>query len=404
MKSMVSYEEALRELAAFTPVPRIRQAVAVDCCGDMLAEEVRLERDTPPFDRSTMDGYAIHPAAEASRFKVTGTVHAGEVAPESLKPGEAVRIMTGAPCPKGVAVIPIELTDRGTTEVVIQKDAPRFIGANVARRGEDGRAGDLILPRGHRLTPVTIAAAAMAGRTELAVVDRLQVLVITTGDEVGQTGDAGIPNSNGPYLVAFLRSLGAHVVSTHAMDTEDSLVAAFQTPGTFDLLVTVGGVSMGAKDLVPSLSEREGYRPVFHRVPIQPGKPVYFAVRDDGRALLGLPGNPVSVLATSHLFLRPIIAPGTAQAWTPHPLAAPFQNRGQRRLFLPGLLAEGSVHPVPWNGSGDLLAAASADGLLDFAPGTSYGQGEIVPFLPYQGHTLGGGILLPRRGLEPSHD
>jgi molybdopterin molybdotransferase len=228
----------------------------------------------------------------------------------------------------------------------------------------------------------------------------MKVLVVTTGDEVGTTGPAGIPDSNGPYLEAFLRTMSVDVSRVHAKDNADELLDALSHHGEATLIVTVGGVSMGAKDLIPELAKRAGFEPVFHKVPIQPGKPVFFARKQHQTALLGLPGNPVSVIATSHLFLRPLILRCMNLAgspWELHPLAAAFRNAGQRRLFLPAWLRNDGLHPVPWNGSGDLLAAAAGDGLIDVAPCSELSGGAVTRFLPYQGSPLGTGSILPPR-------
>ena len=400
MKTMITFEDARRRILDAALEPRVETIALGEALGRVLLEDVRLDRDCPGFDRATMDGYAVAPVKGQDTYPVVGVVHAGESPPELLDPGTAIRIMTGAPCPSAVAVIPIEKTDGGKTKARVNDTSMLVVGRNIAKRGEDGHEGDVILKRGHRLAPASVAAAAMAGKATLSVQERPRVGIVTTGDEVGAAGPAGIHDSNGPYLCALMAAAQTSFRRWHAKDREDELRSTLKEAGEeSDVLVTVGGVSMGAKDLVPSITEQLGYAPQFHKVQIQPGKPVYFARHKDGRCLLGLPGNPVSVIATSHLFLLPLLFGGTTACLDPLqlPLRSPYHHRGRRRLFLPSRWTEEGVEAVRWNGSGDLLAATYGDGLIDLPSGTEYPAGTHVPFYPYLGGTPGSGSILPAR-------
>jgi molybdopterin molybdotransferase len=403
---MLRYQEALdRLLALEVPAQRERLPLA-RCAGRALAEEVRLDRDQPAFDRATMDGFALALDGGRDRFELVGSAAAGQGFEGRLRPGQAVRIFTGAPCPPGVTVVPIELTRSADREVhVLDPDALRP-GRNIAWRGEDGRAGELVLESGRLLGPAQLAAAAMAGAEELLVFRAARVGIVTTGDEVGGAGPAGIRDSNGPMLAAFLQALGSPFERHHARDEEEPLRRALAEAGAGrELVVTTGGVSMGNRDLVPGAIEALGYRTLFHKVAIQPGKPVLVARHPEGRLFLGLPGNPVSVLATAHLFLLPVLRLflGSRQSpWISLPLAADCSNPRERHLFLPARLEPEGVVPVRWNGSGDLLAAASADGFVSLPPQASWKSGERIGFLTYVGHQRGERALLPPRSERSS--
>ncbi len=222
--------------------------------------------------------------------------------------------------------------------------------------------------------------------------------IVTTGDEVGGGGAAGIVDSNGPYLSGFCAALGLESTRTHAEDDADALRRVL-ADGDAEVVVTTGGVSAGDRDLVPRVAAQLGFATVFHHVAMQPGKPVLLARRGD-RFLVGLPGNPVSVLATAHLVLLPLLQRMMgrgASPWVDLPLAVPWQHRGPRQLFLPARVVAGGIAPMRWNGSGDLIAAAAADGLVDLASGGEWAVGAVVRFLPYVGHTIGERGVMPER-------
>ncbi len=400
---MLSVEEALLRIAALEVGVSTERVGLSSAGGRVLAQAVALDRDQPGFDRSTMDGYAVCLDGDAGSFEVVATVVAGSLFEGSLSPGQAVRIMTGAPCPRGVTVVPIELTDGGEATVTVTEPAALQPGRNIAWRGEDGHAGDVILEPGTRLGPAALAAAAMAGAESLDVYTLPRVAVITTGDEVGKDGPAGIRDSNGPMLTAFLSGLGLAHTRRHAPDDEGRLEQLLaEGRDRADVVVTVGGVSMGTRDLVPETAAALGFETVLHKVAVQPGKPIFIARNEDGKLFIGLPGNPVSVLVTAHLFLLPALARfwgDTTPPWSTQRLATDWKHTGRRHLFLPAALGDDGVTPVAWNGSGDLLAAAAADGLLDLPVGSDLSAGDRVRFLPFAGHVAGQRAQLPPRGV-----
>ncbi len=395
---MLTYAEGLRAIADLPTLGSERIALP-SAGGRVLAEDVRLGGDQPPFDRATMDGYALCLGEGITSYHVVGTVHAGALFTGTLSPGDAVRIMTGAPCPAGTTVVPIELTDRGREQVFINDPAALKPKRNIAWRGEDGRRDAVIATAGTRLSPVLLSACAMAGATTVVVAVQPRLALVTTGDEVGASGEAGIHDSNGPFLSAFAAALGLTARREHARDTDDALRHALRVAtDNAEVVVTTGGVSAGDRDLVPTIASELCFTTVFHHLAMQPGKPVLLARRGDRQFLVGLPGNPVSVVATAHLVLWPLLRrlQGADPApWLELPLTVAWNHRGNRQLFLPARLITGGVEPLKWNGSGDLLAAAAADAFIDLPPGTALAAGTLVRVLPYVGAQTGERGTLP---------
>lgn len=396
---MIDVEQALSLIADLPSAGVAEVRPLLDALGCVTAAPVTMNRDQPPFDRATMDGYAIALDGDRSSFDVIGTVHAGETAAVNPQPGQAVRIMTGAPCPPDVTVVPIERTDGGETTVTVTDTDSLVPGRNIAWRGEDAAAGATVVPAGTRLDATALAAVAMAGANQVAVWQPPAVTILTTGDEVGASGEAGIADSNGPLLLGLCQAMGLSPIRQHITDQTDALIAALQgAAASGGIVITTGGVSAGSRDLVPAAATAAGFGQVFHHVAMQPGKPLLCARHASGAMLLGLPGNPVSVLATAHIFLPATLErwlPGLRSGWIDATIAVPWQHRKRRRLFLPCRFTAGGVTPIDWNGSGDLLAATHGDGLIDLSPGCALQPGDVVRVLPYAGHQPGAGLPLP---------
>ncbi|HEV2013996.1 MAG TPA: gephyrin-like molybdotransferase Glp [Candidatus Dormibacteraeota bacterium] len=284
--------------------------------GRVLAETVRSERDVPPFANSAMDGYAVRAvdvaeasAAQPVRLRVLGEIRAGAAPPAGVQAQSALRIMTGAMVPEGSdAVVRVEDTTEhdGTVEVRVAVAA----GTSLRAAGSDLRRGDLVAAAGHVMTPGVIGVLASAGRMRVRCIRRPRVLVLTTGDELREPGEAlgpgQITNTNRYTLLAAVEDAGGIVIDAGvARDERGDLIDRLGAAGGTDLVVTTGGVSMGAYDLVRGLlEEREAVD--FWQVALRPGKPLVFA-SVGGVPLIGLPGNPVSTLVGFELFVRPAI-------------------------------------------------------------------------------------------------
>jgi len=284
--------------------------------GRVLAEEVRSERDVPPFANSAMDGYAGQArdvaqasAAQPVRLRVLGEIRAGAAPPGSVQPQTALRIMTGAMVPDGSdAVVRVEDTAEhdGTVDVRV----PVAAGTSLRAAGSDLHRGDLLATAGRVVTPGLIGVLASAGRVAVQCVRRPRVLLLTTGDELREPGEAlgpgQITNTNRYTLLAAVQDAGGIVIDAGvARDERGDLIERLAAAGDADLVVTTGGVSMGAYDLVRGLlEEREAV--TFWQVALRPGKPLMFATVG-GVPLIGLPGNPVSTLVAFELFVRPAL-------------------------------------------------------------------------------------------------
>ena len=390
----LSYEEArARALALFAPLPPETVSLS-EALGRALAEEVVAPAKLPPWDNSAMDGYAVRGADVAGatpraplELRVMGEARAGIRWEGELGAGEAVRIMTGGPLPNGAdSVVRVEDTDgeARTGWVVIRSDRDR--GRNVRAGGQDMQIGDRLLAAGERVTAGAVALAAAAGRATLSVHRRPRVGVLTSGDELRgpETFDdvgkgRGIPDSNGPMLLAAAAEVGAHGVALGPVrDRTDEIRTRLERARAddLDLLVTVGGASMGRTDLVHDVLAAMDFDLGFWRVRIRPGSPFSAGTlpRRDGSLLpvLGLPGNPASAFVTFHLFVRPaLLTLAGHRGVEPHRLAArtEVQMRGGAELthFLRVALREGSGEPIATptgpQGSGLVGGLGAADGL-----------------------------------------
>jgi len=319
----LSVREALdRILAAASPLGAEMIPVA-DAAGRTLAEDVRSPVDHPPWDNSAMDGYAVRAAdvRGASRsapvvLEVIESVHAGAFPERSIGPGQAIRVMTGAPTPEGAdSVVRIEDTEAqpGTPERIAILD-DRDAGRNIRRRAEDLRAGAVVLKAGRVLRPGEIGVLAAVGRPEVAVARRPRIGILSTGDELAgpdafEHVRAGrrIADSNSYALAAAVTTAGGVPVRLGiARDDEASLRAHIEAAAGLDVLITTAGVSVGEHDLVRDVLERLGLELDFWRVRMRPGSPFSFGRL--GRTLVfGLPGNPVSALVTFEVLVRPAL-------------------------------------------------------------------------------------------------
>ncbi len=282
----------------------------------MLAEAVRSDRDVPPFTNSAMDGYAVRAddtrsasAEQPVRLDVLGEIRAGVAPPTSVRASTALRIMTGAVMPEGADAV-VRVEDTGEREGRVDVRVAVAAGTSVRRAGSDIHRGDLLAERGRVVTPGMIGVLASAGRTSVRAIRRPRVMMLTTGDELRDAGESlgpgQITNTNRYSLRAALEEAGAEVIDAGvARDERNDLNDRFKAAADTDLVVSTGGVSMGAYDLVRSLLE-EKESVDFWQVALRPGKPLIFgAVR--GVPLIGLPGNPVSTLVGVELFVRPAI-------------------------------------------------------------------------------------------------
>jgi len=352
-----------------------------DAFGRVLASEVRSDVDWPPFDTSAMDGYAVRlsdaAAANAELAERPGLVAAGDPPASPLAPGEAVRVMTGAPLPPNAeAVIPVEEIRRMDGRIVAAA-APRA-GEHVRRRGESLTAGSALLPPGRRLSAADVALAALAGADPVLVRRRPRISIAVTGNELvaasGRPGPGQLRDSNGPMLAALCAARGLPAALSPPVADEDAAVhRLFHEAGRGeDVLITSGGVSAGDLDLLPERAARAGFELLFHGVAVRPGKPIAFGKRN-ATIWFGLPGNPVSTSVCFHVFVRTALdllegAEPAGPVFLQARLTAGVSLRGRRESYRDALLSavegEHRVLPLQSRGSHDLAAHAKANALI----------------------------------------
>ncbi|NNH06017.1 molybdopterin molybdotransferase MoeA [Cellulomonas fimi] len=315
MRSLEEHRAAALQLAA--PLPAVVVALA-DALGLVLAQDVTTDAPLPRWDNSAMDGYAVR--AEDVRdaspstpvtLRVVADLPAGSSHRPTVGPGTAARIMTGAPVPAGAdAIVPVEDTDAGT--VTVRVGAPKVVGQHVRRAGEDAVPGDLVVAAGTLLGPAHVAAVASVGVAEVAVHRRPRVAVVSTGDELVAPGKplahGQIPDSNSWLLAAAVRDAGGEALRLGPVGDDPVALRDLLhgLDGTVDAIVTSGGVSVGAFDVVKAALLHEP-DVAFVPVAVQPGKPQGLGRLPGGTPVFTLPGNPVSSFVSFELFVRPAL-------------------------------------------------------------------------------------------------
>jgi molybdopterin molybdotransferase len=383
------------------PLPPRRVALA-RAAGLVLAENVVADLDLPPFDKSTVDGFAvrIEDIGGSGPFQCSlgEEILAGQVPSRPLARGEAALVMTGAPLPPGAgAVVMIEQSARMDEHVSFR--GPVTPGQNVLKRAREMKRGDVVLEAGVPLTPARIGLLASVGCVQPLAVPRCAARIVPTGDELVSPdqypGPGQIRESNSSMLRALALAEGADASALGL--ARDELPALRESLGAgleSDVLIVTGGVSAGKRDLVPEVLESLGVTRVFHKVRVKPGKPIWFGVGPERperppALVFGLPGNPVSGIVGFLLFARPAFRvlhgrKAGSNELIAGRLLAPFAHRGDRPTYHPAICdAESGIKPLNWAGSADLRALAGADGFAVFAAGDrDYTAGETIQFMP----------------------
>ena len=395
---MLEFNTALAQVLTDVPLLGTERVPCADARGRVLREPlVALER-IPRFDTSAVDGYAVlaDPCRAGMLLPVVGEMRAGQPAPD-LVADTAMRIFTGAALPRGAdAVVMQECVRRDANGVVL--NAVPAPGENVRHAGEDLRAGEQALASGGRISAGTLMLAAALDQTHLTVAQRPRVAILCTGDELRAVGSPGpvaaIPESNSPGLRVLAQQAGAQVVTLPPVpDVPELLTRAIaEALAQSDLLVTIGGVSVGEHDYVKAALESQGAAFDFWKVAIKPGKPLAFARRGACR-ILALPGNPASALVTFGLFAMPLLRALQGDAM---PVASRFSvvcgeplRRNRERLVLClGRLLERNQQPIFMphrnQSSGATTALAQSSGIAFVAAGTDHcDAGASIAFMPW---------------------
>ncbi|MBA7604489.1 Molybdopterin molybdenumtransferase [subsurface metagenome] len=415
---MISVEQALEKILEHMDVLGTEESPVLSCLGQVLAEDVYSTINIPPLDNSAMDGYAVRAAdtrgagQESPRIlRIIDTVTAGSVSQSEVEPGTAVRIMTGAPIPKGAdSVVKFEDTDQperreNSAEVGILAEVEP--GLEIRRVGEDITAGSLVLKKGTVIRPAEVGVLASLGCSSAKVIRRPVVAILATGDEVVDITqplpEGKIYNSNSYSLAALvLRCGGMPQILGIASDVEDSLVARLHLGLDADMLITSGGVSLGDYDIVRDVLAKEG-EIIFWRVRQKPGKPLAFgmikALGEGGGVrkipLFGLAGNPVSAMINFELFARPAMLKMMGRKNLAKPvieavIEEPIENSDGRRIFARAVVEKRGgryfARLTGPQGSGVLTSMALANGLVivpEDKPGVKKGDSVQVMMLDW---------------------
>jgi molybdopterin molybdotransferase len=383
--SMIQVQEALDQILSKIKYKGVEKVSLDKALGRVLAEDVVSRVNNPPLDNSAMDGYAliaedIQSATPASpvRLEVVEEIAAGYTAKGTLKRGQAMRIMTGAPIPPGAnAVLMQEDTEKDGNFILCMDKADER--ENIRTAGEDVKAGETVLKKGITLSPAHIGMMAVVGRSQIAVSQRPTVAILSTGDEILELDETPegpqIFNSNGHMLSAQIKSAGGiPVYLGSAKDTEEDLMEKFAWALKADIVVSSGGVSVGDYDLVKSSLQKMGQEMLFWKVAMKPGKPLAFG-HIGGTPIFGLPGNPVSSFVSFEQFVRPSLKKALGCADLSHKtvhakLTRTISKKPGRLHFLSSIVSwadgEYTVTPAGEQGSGILKSAANANGLLIF--------------------------------------
>ncbi len=376
----------------------------LDAVGLVLAEDLRADRDFPPFARSTRDGYAVRAAdvtVVPARLRLIGEIKAGPTAEQSgitVGPHQSAEIMTGAPVPAGAdAVVMVEYTERAGEIVNVKR--PVQARENIVAAGSEALRGAVMVARGMRISHTTVAVAAAVGRAELAAYRRPKVAILASGDELVDInlppGPNEIRNSNSYSLAAQVQAAGGEpMILPVAPDCPDELALLLRKGLGADLLLVTGGVSMGRYDLVEQVLASFEARFLFTGARIQPGKPVVFGevtLREKTTPFFGLPGNPVSTMVTFQLFARPLLDALSGSPPQPLPFAkaalkSAFSTKTGLTRFLPakldGTYEQPEVALIRWQGSGDLMAVSRSNCYIVIPPDRDqFAAGEAVTVL-----------------------
>ncbi|MDQ3009808.1 MAG: molybdopterin molybdotransferase MoeA [Acidobacteriota bacterium] len=407
---MLLIEDALNIILERTPLLDEEEVLLAASTGRLLRRDAISDLDLPPFNRARMDGYALRAsdvkgatADRPARLREVGEAAAGYSFDGIVEAGQAVRIMTGAPVPAGTdAVQKIEVIkvsgvpSDGWIEVQEAIQPGQFI----TPRAIEARAGDVMVNAGERITPAVAAVLASFGHARVKVSRRPRVALLSTGTELvaveEQPGPWQIRNSNTYSLGGYATAAGAEVISCGIVrdDFNATRDAIAQGLANADVVMLSGGVSMGDYDLVKPALHELGAEVLVEKVAMHPGKPTVFAKLGD-KVIFGLPGNPVSVVVSFHLFARPALLKmqGANNSHLPRFYAyatRPVKGAPPRRSHQPGRLTirdgRAEVEPLKWSGSSDLVAFMNADCLIVVPEDrASFNEGELVEVISFQG-------------------
>ena len=385
---MLSFDEARQIVMSNVRILPKENVGMMDCVGRVLAEDIVSDMDMPPFDKSAVDGFACRISDLGSDLECIETIPAGKMPAYETSPGTCSKIMTGAMVPKGSdCVIMVEDTIlTGNNRIHFTKSET---SRNICYQGEDIKAGDVVLKEGLLIRPQHIAVLATAGALNPKVSTRVEVGILSTGDELVEPEHIPAPpkirNSNAYHLMAQVSSAG--MIARYggiATDDKNALAALISDSlDRNDVVLLTGGVSMGEFDCVPEVLEKLGIEILFRSIAIQPGKPTVFG-RHGNQFVFGLPGNPVSSFVIFELLVKPFLLKMMGCTHETISLGLPAgasikKKKTSRKSFIPVRILDGSVFPIEYHGSAHINAYTLADGIITIEAGkTGLEKGEIA--------------------------
>jgi molybdopterin molybdotransferase len=376
---VIPFERAYDIVLSNVPSPSTERVGLLSSLDRILAHDVVSDADVPGFDKSMMDGYALRRKDIRNELLVIESIQAGLEPNLAVGPNQCSKIMTGAKVPAGAdTVVMVENTERtGANTIRVTSESSR---SNIAKRGEDVQAGDIVLRKGEMITPAHVAVLALAGSTEPLTCVPPSIGIISTGSEIVEPGDAtrsaGTRNTNAYQLMAQVKRIG--IDSEYfgiAKDTEPETRRLIEASlSKCDITIVSGGVSMGDFDLVPDVMRSLGVSILFDRIAIKPGKPATFGRRGD-KVVFALPGNPVSVFVIFEILVKPFIYARMGYSYRPRLLHMELgkdivRMKTDRDEFVP-VRFEGTAYAIPieYHGSAHIHALTGADGLLRIEAG-----------------------------------
>jgi len=384
---MINPNEALNLIQGLMVPQQVQKIAIEDALGLILAEDLRADRDFPPFNRAMMDGIAIKNTA-IKKWLIEDIAFAGEPQKHLRNLDAAIEIMTGAPLPLGcISIIKIEdivFIDKAGekwAEYTIQ-DAIKP-GQFIHTQASDCQQNDLILSSGTKIGPVEIAIAATIGKTQLNVFKKPAIVIFSTGDEIVGIHEKPqahqIRSSNSVMLESVLKSHGFSTTVAHVKDEKSVVEKSLESVlDKHEILLLSGGVSAGKKDFIPEVLEKLGFNPIFHKISQKPGKPFYLGIRADGKLVFAFPGNPISTLTCFWIYFLPWLL-GNRLILSTIPVVNLPASNPKLDQWLPVKINGKQAETLKNNGSGDLIHWKFADGLVWQKAGST---DQSLPFFP----------------------
>lgn len=384
---MISIEKAYEIVLKNAYQLETEKILFTDSLGRILAEDVKSDIEMPPFDKSSMDGYACRKQDLNKLLEIIEVIPAGKTPEKEIRENQCANIMTGAPIPKGAdCVVQVELTELDG-ELVKIIEIPKK--DNISYKGEDVKVGTKVLDKGLKIEAQHIAVFAAVGYTEVLVYKQPKVGIISTGDELVEPYNkpslSQIRNSNGYQLIGQVKACSAiaNYIGIAEDTPEDTFDKVSKALSENDIVLLTGGVSMGTFDFVPQVLEQAGVKIDFDAIAVKPGKPTTFGMAGK-KFCFGLPGNPVSSFIQFDLLVKPLIYNLMGQEYQvldiQMPMGIEYKRRSaERKAYFPVIIEKGEVFPVDYHGSAHIHALSSAHGIISMELGKEViKKGEIV--------------------------